>query len=156
MNNRILLTAEGEEKLKQELDYLKSVKMKEIAKRIQEAASYGDLRENSEYDEEKNVQGKVAARINQLEDMLRNAEIVVQDNQDSGVVNLGSKVTVKECGTDDIETFEIVDITNSDPMENKISNASPVGQVLLGKKKGDIVNVTIPNGVIKYEIIEVS
>ena len=150
-----ILTPEGLKKLEQELDHLKSVRRKEVAERIKMAISYGDISENSEYDDAKNEQAFVEGRIITLEKMLRNARIINDDEVDTEVVGIGSKVTLKDIEFDDIVEYTIVGSAESDPAANRISNDSPVGRALLGKKKGDRVTVNVPAGVIEYEILDI-
>ncbi len=150
-----ILTPEGLKKLEQELDHLKSVRRKEVAERIKMAISYGDISENSEYDDAKNEQAFVEGRIITLEKMLRNARIINDDEVDTEVVGIGSKVTLKDIEFDDIVEYTIVGSAESDPAANRISNESPVGRALLGKKKGDRVTVNVPAGVIEYEILDI-
>lgn len=150
-----ILTPEGLKKLEQELDHLKSVRRKEVAERIKMAISYGDISENSEYDDAKNEQAFVEGRIITLEKMLRNARIINDDEVDTEVVGIGSKVTLKDIEFDDIVEYTIVGSAESDPAANRISNESPVGRALLGKKKGDRVAVNVPAGIIEYEILDI-
>jgi transcription elongation factor GreA len=150
-----ILTPEGLKKLEQELEHLKSVRRKEVAERIKLAISYGDISENSEYDDAKNEQAFVEGRIITLEKMLRNARIINDDEVDTEVVGIGSKVTLKDIEFDDIVEYTIVGSAESDPAANRISNESPVGQALLGKKKGERVTVNVPAGVIEYEILDI-
>ncbi|MFD3155563.1 transcription elongation factor GreA [Haloimpatiens sp. FM7330] len=154
-NKKYIMTYEGVKKLEDELEYLKTVKRKEITAKIKVALSYGDLSENSEYDEAKNEQAFAEGRIVQLENMLKNANVVDESEVDEGVVSVGAVVKVKDYDFDEIVDFSIVGSAEADPMENKISNESPVGAGLIGKKVGDIVEITVPDGTSKYEIIEI-
>ncbi|BAU26164.1 transcription elongation factor GreA [Aneurinibacillus soli] len=151
----VILTAEGLRKLEDELEELKSVKRREVAQRIKEAISYGDLSENSEYEEAKNEQAFIEGRIITLEKMLRNARVISGDELDSGVVYVGSTVIVKDLEYGDEMEFTIVGSAESDPINNKISNESPVGMSLLGKAKGSTVDVAVPAGTVRYEIIDI-
>lgn len=151
----VILTAAGLQKLEEELEQLKTVKRREVAQRIKEAISYGDLSENSEYEEAKNEQAFIEGRIITLEKMLRNARVISGDVLDSGVVSVGSTVKVKDLEFNEEMEFTIVGSAESDPMENKISNESPVGLALLGKTKGSIVDVNVPAGVVRYEILDI-
>jgi len=151
----VILTPEGLAKLEQELEDLKTVKRKEVAARIKEAISYGDISENSEYEEAKNEQAFIEGRILTLEKMLRNARIITNEDVDTGVVSVGATVTLKDLEFGDIVEYTIVGSAESDPMNNKISNESPVGQALLGKSKGSTVDVHVPAGVIQYEILDI-
>ncbi|QZT34378.1 transcription elongation factor GreA [Caldalkalibacillus thermarum TA2.A1] len=150
-----ILTAEGLKKLEQELEHLKSVKRKEVAERIKLAISYGDISENSEYDDAKNEQAFIEGRIITLEKMLRNARVIQNDEVDTEIVGIGSRVILKDLEFDDVVEYTIVGSAESNPSENRISNESPVGQALLGKRKGDVVDVNVPAGVIQYEILDI-
>lgn len=152
----VILTPEGLAKLEQELEDLKTVKRKEVAARIKEAISFGDISENSEYEEAKNEQAFIEGRILTLEKMLRNARIITNEDVDTGVVSVGSRVRVKDLEFGDVVDYTIVGSAESDPMNNKISNESPVGQALLGKAKGAVVDVQVPAGVIQYEILDIN
>ncbi|MGN7472164.1 transcription elongation factor GreA [Brevibacillus sp. SAFN-007a] len=152
----VFLTPEGLTKLEQELEDLKTVKRKEVAARIKEAISFGDISENSEYEEAKNEQAFIEGRILTLEKMLRKATIITNEDVDTGVVSVGSRVKLKDLEFGDIVDYTIVGSAESDPMNNKISNESPVGQALLGKSKGAIVDVHVPAGVIQYEILDIN
>lgn len=140
------MTAEGKEKLQAELKNLKLVKRPEVIKRIKVARSFGDLSENSEYDAAKDEQSHVEDRIAQVEDMLKYAQVVDADSVDPNEVSVGKTVTYTEVGTDDPETYTIVGSDESDPLNGKISNDSPIAQALLGKKKGETVSITTPGG----------
>ena len=153
---KYVLTYEGVKKLEEELEYLKTVKRKEITEKIKVALSFGDLSENSEYDEAKNEQAFAEGRIIQLENMLKNASIVDENEVPKDVVSVGSIVKVKDYEFDEEVEYIIVGSAEADPMNNKISNESPVGNGLIGKKVGDIIEVTVPDGVSKYEILEVN
>ena len=151
----VFLTVEGLQKLEEELEHLKAVKRREVAERIKEAISYGDLSENSEYEEAKNEQAFIEGRIITLEKMLRNARVISQQDVDKGVVGVGTTVKLKDLEFDDIVDYTIVGSAESDPADNKISNESPVGQALLGKTKGAVVEVQVPAGVLQYEILDI-
>lgn len=153
-----LVTKEGLKKLKEELEHLKNVRRKEVAQRLKEAISYGDLSENSEYEEAKNEQAFVEGRALELERKIKNAKIISEKEGKVKDVNIGSTVTIKDVTEgDDIElTYTIVGATEADPFEFKISNESPIGKALLGQIKGDVVKVPTPAGIIEYEIIKVS
>lgn len=153
---KFVMTYEGVKKLENELEYLKTVKRKEITEKIKVALGYGDLSENSEYDEAKNEQAFTEGRIIQLENMLKNAEVVDEAEVPSDVVSVGSRVKVKDYDFDEEVIYTIVGSAEADPMEFKISNESPVGSGLIGKKIGDIVEISVPDGVSKYEILEIS
>jgi len=152
---KYIMTYEGIKKLEEELEYLKTVKRKEITEKIKVALGYGDLSENSEYDEAKNEQAFVEGRIIQLENMLRNASVVDESELEKDIVSIGSVVRVKDYEFDEEVEYHIVGSAEADPMENKISNESPVGNALIGKKAGDIIEVIIPDGVSKYKVLEI-
>ncbi|KEI00745.1 transcription elongation factor GreA [Clostridium botulinum] len=154
-SKQYIMTAEGVKKLEDELEYLKTTKRREITEKIKVALSYGDLSENSEYDEAKNEQAFVEGRIVQIENMLRNANVVDENEIPKDVVSVGAIVKVKDYDFDEEIDFHIVGSAEADPMENKISNESPVGSALIGKKVGDIVNVPVPDGISKFEILEI-
>ncbi|NFR47173.1 transcription elongation factor GreA [Clostridium botulinum] len=153
---KYVMIYEGVKKLEEELEFLKTVKRKEITEKIKVALSFGDLSENSEYDEAKNEQAFVEGRIIQLENMLKNASIVDENEVPKDVVSVGSIVKVKDYEFDEEVEYIIVGSAEADPMNNKISNESPVGHGLIGKKAGDIIEVAVPDGVSKYEILEVN
>ena len=140
------MTAEGKEKLQAELKNLKLVKRPEVIQRIKVARSFGDLSENSEYDAAKDEQSHVEDRIAQVEEMLKDAQVVDADSVDPNEVSVGKTSTYTEVGTDDPETYTIVGSDESDPLNGKISNDSPIAQALLGKKKGETVSITTPGG----------
>lgn len=148
-------TEEGLKKTEDELEHLKSVVRREVAEKIKIALGYGDLSENAEYDHAKNEQAKVEEKIAKIENMLRNAVLIDEEKIDKDIVNIGSKVTVKEEGFDDEEIYYIVGSAETDPLEGKISNESPMGSALLGKKVGDIASVEVPDGIINLEIISI-
>ncbi len=151
----VLLTPAGLKKLEDELEQLKSVKRREVAERIKLAISYGDISENSEYEDAKNEQAFVEGRIITLEKMLRNARVIHEEEVDTQVVSIGSTVKVRDVEfKEDIE-YVIVGSAESDPLENKISNESPVGKSLLGKRVGSKVEIQVPAGKIEYEILEI-
>ncbi|HHY91450.1 MAG TPA: transcription elongation factor GreA [Clostridiales bacterium] len=154
-DKEILLTSEGLKKIEEELDFLKTIKRKEIAERIKEAIAFGDISENSEYDEAKNEQAKIEERIAKLEATLRKAKIIDEEEISLDVVSIGSTVKVKMLAFDEIAEYTIVGTTEADPYDQKISNESPVGKALLGKKVGDIVDVQVPDGTTKLEILEI-
>lgn len=160
-DDQTLVTKEGLRKLKEELDELKTVRRQEVAKRLKEAISYGDLSENAEYEEAKNEQAFVEGRILELEKKIKNARIIGTAksaiSSHSKTVDIGATVTVhcKSSG-DDRETYTIVGSTEADPLEHKISNESPIGKAFLGRKKGDTVDVKTPGGILHYEILKVT
>ena len=150
-----IMTYEGIKKLEEELEYLKTVRRKEITEKIKVALGYGDLSENSEYDEAKNDQAFNEGRIIQLENMLKNAVVVDESEITTDKVSVGSIVKVMDYEFDEEVEYAIVGSAEADPMNFKISNESPVGSALLGKKVGDVVEVTVPSGVSKFEILEI-
>lgn len=152
----VFLTAEGLDRLENELDLLKSVKRKEIAERIKQALDFGDISENAEYDQAKNEQAKLEERIARLETILRNAKLIDEDEITTNVVSIGSKVIVKDIEFDEEMEYTIVGSAEADPYSGRISNESPVGRALLGGKSGDIVDVQVPDGTIQYKIISIS
>ncbi|WP_337103187.1 transcription elongation factor GreA [Paenibacillus sp. YIM B09110] len=156
MNDKqIILTQDGLKKLEEELETLKSVKRREVAERIKVAIGYGDISENSEYEDAKNEQAFIEGRIITLEKMLRNARIINNDDIDIDTVSIGSIVTVEDMEFGDTMEYAIVGTAESDPLQNKISNESPVGKAILGKKKGTVVEVNVPAGIIQYKIVDI-
>jgi transcription elongation factor GreA len=146
MQKDVILTPEGLEKLKQEIEYLSNEKRREVAERIKEAREFGDISENSEYDDAKNEQAMLEARIASLEDKLRSASVIDAKELSNDVVRVGSLVNVKDEKSGKSLQYTIVGSTEANPSENKLSNESPVGKALLGNKRGDIVKVSLPNG----------
>ena len=152
---KFIMTYEGVKKLEEELEYLKTVKRKEITEKIKVALGYGDLSENSEYDEAKNDQAFTEGRIIQLENMLKNAVVVDENEIPKDKVSVGSIVKVMDYEFDEEVEYTIVGSAEADPMNFKISNESPVGSALIGKKVGDLVEVAVPSGVSKFEVLEI-
>jgi transcription elongation factor GreA len=152
----VILTQDGLRKLEEELEHLKSVKRREVAERIKVAIGYGDISENSEYEDAKNEQAFIEGRVITLEKMLRNARIINDDEIDTDVVSIGSKVVLEDLEFGEKEVYTIVGTAESDPSQNKISNESPVGKAILGKKKGSIVDVNVPAGIIQYKIVDIN
>jgi transcription elongation factor GreA len=150
------MTQEGKEKLEKELEHLKSVKRKEVVERIKIARSFGDLSENSEYDAAKDEQAFVEGRISTLENMIRNAKIIQEDEMNSDTVTLGKSVTFIELPDGEEETYTIVGSAEADPFEGKISNDSPIAKSLLGHKVGDEVSVQTPGGEMSVKITAVN
>jgi transcription elongation factor GreA len=151
----VLLTRNGLEKIEKELSFLKSIKRKEIAARIKEAITYGDITENSEYESAKNEQAFVEGRIITLEKILRRARILEKGDSNS-FVTIGSTVKLKDMEMDRDYIYTIVGTAEADPGDNKISNESPVGKAILGLSIGDEVEVKVPAGLLKYRILEIS
>lgn len=154
-NKEFLLTQEGYDKLEEELENLKVVKRKEVAERIKVAISFGDLSENAEYDEAKKEQAQVEERILKLENMVRKAVIIDESKIDLNVVTIGSIVKVKDLEFDEEVEYTIVGSTEADPYDGKISNESPLGKALLGRAAKEVVEVQVPDGVAKFEILEI-
>ncbi len=147
------ISRDGFNKLQEELEYLVTVRRKEVAERLKEARSYGDLSENAEYDEAKNEQGMLEAQIADLEVVIANAIIVDDDSLSLDEVGVGSFVKLKDFDMDEMVEYQIVGSTESDPDNNKISDESPIGKACLKKKIGDIFEVEVPSGTLKFEIL---
>lgn len=156
MAKPILLTDEGLKKLENELEQLKTIKRKDISEKIKVALSFGDLSENSEYDEAKNEQAIIEARIATIEAMLKNVKLLDDDEISTETINVGSKVTVKDIEFNEELTYYIVGSTEADPEKGRISDESPIGKGLLGHKTGETVDIDAPAGIIKFEILSIS
>ena len=152
---KTLLTYTGLKKLEDELENLKVVKRKEVAGKIKEAREQGDLSENAEYDAAKDEQRDIEARIEELEKILKNAEVVVEDDVDLDTINIGCTVDVYDKEFEEEIVFQLVGSTEANSLAGKISNESPVGRALMGAKAGDIVEAEAPNGVLKYKVISI-
>ena len=146
MARESLITPEGLEKLKAELEELQNVRRREVAERIKEAREFGDIAENSEYDDAKNEQAMLEQRIAQMEERVRRAIVVDKDQLDTGVVSVGVKVHVKDQKTGDSRKFQLVGSAEANPSEEKLSHESPIGKALMGRKRGEIVTVEVPRG----------
>lgn len=155
MSEVILLTQEGYDNIIAEYEDMITTKRKEVAERIKEAISYGDISENSEYDAAKNEQAELEDRIMKYEHMIRNAKILDHDEISDDQVNVGLNVKIRELPDGNEINFTIVGSTEADPFEGKISNESEVGKQLLGKKIGDIAEVNVPDGIVKYEVLDI-
>lgn len=155
-DKKTILTYEGLKNLEKELDYLKGKKRMEIAEKIKKAISFGDISENSEYDEAKNEQAALESRISRLEKSLRNAEIIDDDAITTDQVRIGCKVKILDLEDKEEEIYQIVGSMEADPARQRISDESPVGSALLGKKVGDDVEVTAPLGFLQFKILEIS
>ena len=155
-NKAVLLTQEGYEKLKEELEYLKTEKRAEVAERIKVALGFGDLSENSEYDEAKTAQAENETKIANLENKIRYAKIIDEAEIDTKTVQVGNIVKVLDMEFEEEETYTIVGSTEVDLTQNKISNESPIGAALLGAKKNEVVEVNAPAGIIKYKVISIT
>lgn len=152
----IVLTKEGMAKLRDELEYLKTTKRKEVSEKIKEARSFGDLSENAEYDEAKNEQAEVESRINTIINMLKYARVIDDSEIQKDTVGLGTTVVIREVGEKEKETYSIVTTAEANSKENKISQDSPIGKALIGHQVGEKVTVEAPGGKFKFEIISVN
>lgn len=152
---KIKLTTEGLKELQDELDQLKSVGRREMSEKIKVALSFGDLSENSEYDEAKSEQGKMESRIAELEEYIKNAEIIDESELSKDTVNRSSKVTIRDLSLNEDETYEIVGFTQADPLNGKLSDESPIGKAILGHKEGDVVEVEAPGGKESFMIVKI-
>ena len=155
MEKEIILTYEGLKKLEEELEFNKSVKRREIAERIKAALSFGDISENAEFDEAKNDQAYVEARISHLENMLKNAKVIDEDEISTDLVGLGTTIKVMDLDEKEEIQYMIVGSTEADPFNNKISNESPVGMALMGKAVGNEVKIVIPDGIINLKVLQI-
>jgi len=153
--NQELVTPEGMEKLQKELAYLTDVRRREVADRIRQAREFGDISENSEYDDAKNEQGLLERRIGELQRRIRNVRVVDPSEAEEDAVDLGTTVTLRVVGKGQERTFQIVGANESDPTSGKLSHASPVGRAVLKKKVGEKVTVSTPRGATEYEIVNV-
>lgn len=154
-SKEVIMTLEGLKKIEDELEFLKTVRRKEVAEKIKAALAFGDISENSEYDEAKNDQADLEKRIMKLEGLLSNARIIDESEIKTDEVSVGSLVTLKDIEFDELVEYSIVGATEADPYENKISNESPVGKALLGKKVGAFIEVAVPDGFAKFEIVKI-
>lgn len=155
-NKEVKLTESGLQQLEEELEYLKTKKRKEVSEKIKVALGFGDLSENSEYDEAKNEQAQVEARIVSLENMLKNAVVINESERDTSKVGLGATVVLHDIEFDEDLEYKIVGSTEADPDEGKLSDESPLGKALLGKGEGETVDVDAPMGIIQYKILKLS
>lgn len=155
-DRELVVSPEGLKKLEAELEHLTTVKRREVAERIKTAREFGDISENSEYEDAKNEQAFIEGRIQTLEKMLRQARVVDGRNEDPSIVHLGSKVTVRDLEENQEEDYIIVGATEADPLKNRISTESPVGKALMGVKVGAKVEVSAPVGKIRLEVIKIS
>ena len=156
MAEEILLTQEGYDKIVAEHEELVSVRRKEVSERLKEAISYGDLSENAEYDSAKDEQAELEERIVKLENMIRTAKIIDENQMTNDFVGVGLKVKIKDMDSGDDMEFTVVGSTEADPFAGRISNESLVGQHLLGKKKGEIAEIVVPDGVLHYKVVDIS
>jgi transcription elongation factor GreA len=151
----VFLTQEGLGKLEQELEMLKTVRRREVAERIKQAIEFGDISENSEYEDAKNEQAFIEGRILTLEKMLRNAKVIEHVEKDSNVVHIGARISLKDMEHGDEYEYTIVGSAEADPTKNRISFESPVGKAIMGKKEGEIVEINVPAGKVKFKILSV-
>ena len=154
-DEQVLLTPEGVKKLEDELTYLKTVRRREVAERIKVALGYGDLSENSEYDEAKNEQAFVEGRIGEIDRTLRNAKVVEEASVNPAEVNVGSTVELRDLEVQEELTYTIVGPSEADPMNNRISYRSPVGRALMGHRSGEVVDVELPEGSARFQLLSV-
>ena len=152
---RYKMSEERLQALKDELDYLQTVREKEVAEQIKEARSFGDLSENSEYDEAKSEQGKLYSKIAEIKDLIENAEVIDESTVAKDIVAMGSTVTVVEQGTKETEVYRLVGSQEANPLEGRVSDDSPFGAALMGHKKGDIVKLEVPAGTLKFKITKI-
>ncbi len=156
MQKTYKLSRERLNDLKEELNYLKTVREKEVAEQIKEARSYGDLSENSEYDEAKNEQGKLFSRMAEIENIISNAVVIEEDQISTDVVTTGSKVVVMDLADESTEVYRVVGSQEANPYQHRISDESPFGKALLGSKTNDVISVQAPAGVLKYKVVKIS
>lgn len=154
-SKKIVLTSEGYAKIQEELEHLKVVRRKEVAQKIKEARSQGDLSENAEYDAAKEEQAEIEARIVELDNMIRNAEVIAEDELNSGHVSLGNTVKLFDEEFQEEVVYTLVGSAEADPEDGKISNESPLGTALIGHVLGDIVEVNAPDGVITFKVLDI-
>ncbi len=154
-DREIVLTAEGHKKLSEEIEYLETVKREEIAERIKEAREFGDISENSEYNEAKNEQAKLEMRIHNLKQKLRDARVLSGSEIKTDTVGIGAKVNLKDIKREENHRYVIVGSAEADPANNRLSNESPVGKAIMGRKVGETVKVSTPRGSVKYKIVSI-
>ncbi len=151
----VILTKEGYEKLKKEIEYLSTEKRREVAERIRHAREFGDINENAEYDDAKTEQAMLEHRIAMLEERLRSARIIDEKDVAKDVVSVGSTVRLKDLEAGQTVEYQIVGSAEANPSQNKLSNESPVGKAILGRKKGEVVEVAAPRGALKFKILDI-
>jgi transcription elongation factor GreA len=151
----VILTPEGHEKLKEEIERLSTVKRREVAERIKQAREFGDIAENSEYDDAKNEQAMLEHRIATLQERLKSARVIQKKEIPAGVVAVGTKVRLRDIDAKETIEYHIVGSAEANPAEHKLSNESPVGRAIMGHKKGDTVEVAAPRGSLKFKIMEI-
>jgi transcription elongation factor GreA len=155
VDREIILTPEGYRRLKDEIDYLSTAKREEVAERIRNSRDFGDISENSEYDDAKNEQALLEARIYALEEKLRGATVIDSGTVQTDVVGVGTKVTLQDMERGDVVQYSIVGSAEADPRERKLSNESPVGAAIMGRKPGDKVTVSVPQGSKKFKVLAI-
>jgi transcription elongation factor GreA len=151
----VILTPDGLKQLQDEIDLLSTVKRDEVAERIRQAREFGDISENSEYDDAKNEQAMIEYRISVLEERLRRARVIKDSEIESDRVGVGSTVTLRDQEADEVRIYTLVGSAEADPAKGRLSNESPVGQAILGKQVGDVVTVSVPVGSLTYEIVSI-
>jgi transcription elongation factor GreA len=151
----VILTPEGYEKLKQEIEYLSNAKRREVADRIRIAREFGDINENAEYDDAKNEQAMLEHRIAMLEERVLAARVIEKGDVSSDVVSIGSRVKLKDIDANETVEYHVVGSAEANPAEHKLSNESPVGKAILGRKKGEVVEVSAPRGSLKFKILDI-
>ena len=151
----VILTPEGHKKLKQEIEYLSNEKRREVAERIKTAREFGDIAENAEYDDAKNEQALLEHRIAQLEERLLNARVITKKEISKDSVSIGSRVKLRDVDAKETIEYHIVGSAEANPSENKLSNESPVGKAIIGRKKGETVEVAAPRGTLKFKIMDI-
>ena len=151
----VILTREGYEKLKEEIEYLRTDKRREVAERIKTAREFGDIAENAEYDDAKNEQALLEHRIAQLEERILSARVIEKKDIAKDVVSVGSKVRLRDLQANKTFEYHIVGSAEANPAEQKLSNESPVGKAIMGKKKGEVVEVSAPRGALKFKILDI-
>lgn len=156
LEKEVILTPEGLQKIEEKLEHLKSIRRQEVAERIKQAIGFGDISENSEYDDAKNEQAFIEGEILELEKIIRSARLIDSCDIKSGEVGIGTTVKLKDIEFGDIDVYTIVGSAEAEPVKNRISNESPVGRAVLGRKTGETVTVNVPDGKIKYKIMEIT
>jgi transcription elongation factor GreA len=151
----VILTPAGHKKLKEEIEHLSTVKRREVAERIKQAREFGDIAENSEYDDAKNEQAMLEHRIATLEERLKNARVIAKNEITTDVVSVGTRVRLRDVDAKETIEYTIVGSAEANPAEQKLSNESPVGKAIIGRKKGETVDVTAPRGSLKYKIMDI-
>lgn len=155
-DKEVILTPEGLMNLEKELEYLRTTKRREVADRIKQAIEFGDITDNSEYEDAKNEQAFVEGRIATLEKMLRNARLIEGPDGDHDEVAVGSRLVLKDLDLGDVEEYTIVGSAEANPSKQRISNESPVGRAVLGKAVGSVVEVLVPAGTVKYQVLQIA